>query len=183
MQKTSKLTIKTLTMGAICIALSFVLSYIRLFRMPQGGSITLLSMLPVMLFAYLYGMGPGLLAGLAYSFLQMIQGVDYYGFVQFLLDYPIAFTLLGTAGILHGTQLDERVGLPLSVALGGLLRILSHFLSGWLFFGSYAPAGQSPVLYSLGYQLSTIGPDALLCIIAAMVMATTGLLKPIRKMV
>ena len=67
---------KTVAYGALAIALSFVLSYIRLFRMPQGGSITPASMLPLMLFSAAFGAGPGVAAGLIYGVLQYLQGGD-----------------------------------------------------------------------------------------------------------
>ena len=95
-----KWSTQMLTYGALSIALSFVLSCIRLFRMPNGGSVTPASMLPVMLFSAAFGMGPGFLAGMVYGFLQALQG----GLVmmsvgQALLDYILAFTLLGLAGL------------------------------------------------------------------------------------
>lgn len=64
---------KMLAYAALCIAVSFVLSYIRLLKMPQGGSITPASMLPIMMFAYAFGFGPGLICSLAYGVLQMFQ--------------------------------------------------------------------------------------------------------------
>ena len=68
-----KWTARMLANAALCIALSFILSYIRLYKLPQGGSITLASMLPIFLFAYAYGVGPGMLVGAAYGILQIIQ--------------------------------------------------------------------------------------------------------------
>ena len=94
-----KWTAKMIAYGALSIALSFVLSYIRLFRMPQGGSITPGSMLPIMLFSAAYGVGPGLLTGLVYGLLQYLQGGDFLNVWQFLFDYLIAFAALGLAGL------------------------------------------------------------------------------------
>ena len=73
-KKGKKLTTRMLVQGALCIALAFVLSYIKLFSMPMGGSITLFSMLPIFVFAWMYGPAAGLLAGFAYSLLQVVQG-------------------------------------------------------------------------------------------------------------
>ena len=64
---------KSLVYGALCIALSFALSYVKLFSMPMGGSVTLCSMLPLMFYSYRFGLSKGLLAGLAYGLLQLIQ--------------------------------------------------------------------------------------------------------------
>ena len=92
-------TAKSLAYAALSIALAFVLSYVKLFRMPNSGSVTLASMLPLMLFSAAYGVGPGLLAGAAYGLLQYVQGGYFVHPIQFLLDYPIAFALIGLAGV------------------------------------------------------------------------------------
>ena len=89
---------RSLAVAAVCLALSFLLSYIKLWDMPAGGSVTPASMLPVMLFSWLYGVGPGLLVGFAYSLLQCIQGPYVVHWLQFILDYPLAYTVLGLAG-------------------------------------------------------------------------------------
>ena len=85
--------------AALCIALGFILSYIKLYEMPQGGSVTLASMLPVFMFAYAYGVGPGMAVGFAYGLLQFVQGGWFVHPMQFLLDYPLCFAMLGLAGI------------------------------------------------------------------------------------
>ena len=82
---------QTVAYGAIAIALSFVLSYIRVFRMPQGGSITPASMLPMMLFSAAFGAGPGVAAGLIYGVLQYLQGGDFLSVWQVIFDYLISF--------------------------------------------------------------------------------------------
>ena len=92
-------TAKSMAYAALSIALSFVLSYIKLFSMPNSGSVTLASMLPLMLFSAAYGVGPGLLAGAAYGLLQYVQGGWFVHPIQFLLDYPLAFALIGLAGV------------------------------------------------------------------------------------
>ena len=90
---------KTVAYGALAIALSFVLSYIRLFIMPQGGSITPASMLPMMIFSAAFGIGPGVAAGLVFGVLQYLQGGDFLNIWQVLFDYVIAFSALGLAGL------------------------------------------------------------------------------------
>jgi thiamine transporter len=177
----TKWTARMLAVGAICLAASFVLSYMRLFKMPQGGSITVMSMLPVMLFAYLYGVGPGLVCGLAFGILQFIQEPYFYTVPQFALDYLVAFAVLGFAAL--GAKLPGKdiVKLPIGVALGGLLRTISSFLSGYLFFAEYAPEGMHPAVYSLVYNFSSIGVDTLVCIVGAVLLAGTGILTMLKK--
>ena len=157
---------RALVYGAMCISLSFVLSYIRLLHMPQGGSITPGSMLPIMVYGYWYGPRKGIIAGLAYAVLQMIQDAWFVHPAQILLDYIIAFGVLGCTGFF-------RKNLYVGVVVSGMLRFLSHFLSGAIFFGEYAPEGMSPWLYSLGYQASCILPDLSICVVIAVLLHKT----------
>ena len=152
-----------LTYGALSIALAFVLSCIRLFRMPNGGSVTPASMLPIMLFSAAFGVGPGFLAGIVYGFLQALQG----GLVmmsvgQALLDYILAFTLLGLAGL--AKKLPESWGLYCAIIIAALARILCHTLAGILFWET-APWA------SFVYNISYLGPDTAICIILALMIA------------
>ena len=163
---------RMLAYGALCVALSFVLSCVRLFRMPQGGSVTPASMLPVMLFAYAFGVGPGLICGMAYGALQMLQDFYVVTWVQALLDYPIAFSCLALAGVFR--SLRFKLNFSAGVLLAGLLRIFCHVLSGVFFFGEYVTEGMNPWVYSLLYNLSCVGVDALIC-------ALLGFLPPVRR--
>ncbi len=167
-RKQSKhMSTRMLAYAALCIALSFVLSYIRLYRMPQGGSITPASMLPLIAFAYLYGTGPGMLAGLAYGLLQMLQDPWIVHPVQAILDYPLAYAMMGLAGFAH--RLPVRKGLIVGVCLATVGRFVCAVLSGVVFFGSSTPVGQNALLYSMGYNLSYLGPDALVCALVCLI--------------
>lgn len=84
--------------GALCIAISFVLSYFKLFSMPNGGSITLASMLPLMVYSNRYGAKYGVMAGVVYGFLQYIQKPEMTHWIQMLVDYPVAFGVIGLGG-------------------------------------------------------------------------------------
>ena len=90
---------RMLAVGAMCIALSSVLSNIKLFSMPAGGSVTAASMLPIMLFAFVYGPVPGLTVGFVHGVLQFLMGGWFLNVWQMLLEYPIAFAVLGLAGL------------------------------------------------------------------------------------
>lgn len=155
--KQMNFTTKMLVYASICIALSFVLSYIRLARMPQGGSITPASMLPVMAFAYIFGPIPGVIAGVAYGFLQFIQDSYLVHWIQLLVDYPIAFGFLGLAGLFRK---NFRLGILIAV----LGRFLMHFLTGIVFFAEYA-GDQHVVLYSLGYNGSYLAVELAICLV------------------
>lgn len=164
----SKISTKMLVQGALCVALAFVLSYIKLFSMPMGGSITLFSMLPIFVYAWLYGPAAGFLAGFAYSLLQIIQGAYVIHPVQFLLDYFFSFTLLGVAGFC-------KKSLALGALAGGLCRMLCGIISGAVFFAdAAAQAGYASIWgYTIIYNLSTIGADTALCVIAALIPAVS----------
>ena len=164
----SHLKIRMLCEGAMMVALAQVLSYIKLFSMPMGGSITLFSMLPIFVFAWMYGPAAGLLAGFAYSLLQVVQGAYVVHPVQFVLDYFLSFTVLGLAGFFPKS-------LALGAGVGGLCRMVCGVLSGAIFFAdSAAEAGYANAwAYSFMYNFTTIGVDTILCVIAALIPAVS----------
>ena len=147
---------RSVAFGAVCIAMSFALSYVRLFKLPQGGSVTLASLLPLMIFSYIFGVKKGLLIGLIYGVLQAIQDPYIIHPVQFLLDYPIAFSAIGLGGAFAKFEIFKKcpqVSLLLGGILASALRFLSHFLSGAFAFGAYAAdAGQNIYVYSIAYN-------------------------------
>lgn len=153
----SRWSVKEIVVAALCIALAFVLSYIKIYELPNGGSITPASMLPILLFAYIYGPVKGLLVAFAFSLLQMTQGLYVVHWAQFLLDYVFAFTVLGAAGFFRRNFIS-------GIVAGTLLRYLCAFLSGAIFFAEYAPEGQGAILYSLLYNGSYMLPEILICI-------------------
>lgn len=155
------INVKALVYGGLLISIAFVLSYIRFYRWPQGGSITLASMLPIFAYAYIFGPRAGIAAGAAYGLLQLIQDPFILHPVQVLLDYFIAFAALGLAGFVPGN-------FSLAILLGGFGRFFSSFLSGVVFFSSYAPEGMNPIIYSLAVNGSVIGTDTLLCFVVAL---------------
>lgn len=148
---------KTLAYGAVAVASAFLLSYIKLFELPTGGTVTIASMLPIFVFAYACGPRAGILAGLVHGLLQLVQGAYVVHWAQMLLDYPIAFAVLGLAGLF-------RRNVFLGAAVGGAARFICHFLSGIIFFSEFAPEGQSVWFYSLTYNISYMLPDTLICV-------------------
>lgn len=150
-RKQQKWNAQMLANAALCIALSFILSYVRLFKLPQGGSVTCASLLPVIAFAYAYGAVPGLIVGFAYGLLQMIQDPWIVGFTQAMLDYPLAFGAIALAGLAR--KLPERFGYIVGIVLVGVARFICHVVSGVVFFASYAEgSGMSPFVYSVAYN-------------------------------
>ena len=131
-------TARMLATAALCLALAFVLSYIKLFDLPQGGAVTAASLLPIIAFAYSYGLAPGLVVGVAYGLLQMIQDPWIVSPVQAILDYPLAFACIALAAVAR--KLPDSWGWLAGIALGGVGRFVCHVLSGVVFFAEYAEA-------------------------------------------
>lgn len=160
---------RSLTTAGVCIAMSFALSYLRIVKMPQGGSITVASLLPLMIYSYMYGTRKGVFAGFIYGVLQAFQDFYILHPAQFILDYPAAFACIGLAGMFADVKALKhlpQVKFALGAVVAGLGRFLMHFLSGIFAFGSYAPAGTPVWLYSLGYQAGYVLPDIAIAIAA-----------------
>lgn len=149
--------IRILTETIVMVALSGALYLIKVFTLPQGGSITLGSMVPVLLLALRRGPKIGVLGGVAFGLVALVEdvysGVEVIFYpAQVILDYPLAFGLLGLAGFFRKIPV-------LGVGVGVTARFCSHFVSGVLFFASYAPVGQSPFVYSAVYNAGFLIPE------------------------
>jgi thiamine transporter len=164
---------RSIVYAAICIALGFALSYLKLFSLPQGGSITVASLLPLMIYSYIFGIRKGASAGFIYGILQFIQEPYFLDPWQFVLEYPLAFGLIGLAGIFHELKIFNGNAI-LQLALGGIvvavLRFLCHFIAGIIVWGHYAPEGTGAVVYSLTYNLSYVFPDMAIALVAGAAM-------------
>lgn len=179
---TNKRTIwntKTLALGAMCIALSSVLSLIKLFELPNGGSVTPASMLPMMLFAYIYGTVPGLLLGAVYGFLQFLFGGWFLSLPQMLMDYPIAFAMIGLAGLFNKHP-NEKLGLALGVIVASIGRFIAAVLAGLIFWSDLTNGLWAAAAYSLGYNGSYMGIECVICVIIALAIGPR-LVREIRK--
>ena len=148
-------TIKQLSYAAICIALALVLSQIRLFQMPQGGSVSACSMLFIVLVGYWFGPKTGIAAGFTYGLLRLFLGAYVIHPVQLGLDYLLPFAALGAFGFFK----SQKWGLYFAYLMGVACVFLGNFASGIVFFASYAPEGQHVALYSAVYNLSHILPE------------------------
>ena len=158
---TMKLTIKQLAFCAMCLALATVLSEIKIFDMPTGGSITLLSMFVIALPGILFGLVPGIVTAVAYGILQLI--IDPYVLypMQLVVDYILAFGALGLSGLFYGKKGAVIKGY-IAAVIG---RYIFSVISGWIFFGVYAWEGWNPFVYSLVYNAIYIFAEAALTVI------------------
>ena len=171
--KKTKFSTKMLAYGSVAISVAFILSYVRIYKMPTGGTVTLASMLPIFIFAYIAGARAGITAGICYGLLQYIQDPFFAHPVQFILDYPLAFALLGLAGLFKGN-------FYLGAVLGAVARFICHYLSGVIFFAEYAPEGQSVFVYSLGYNSSYMIPELVIILGILMIPSLQAAIKRVR---
>lgn len=154
--KKIKFTPRLLTLMAITVALSTVLSTITIYRMPQGGSITLGSMVPIILLSLIYGPEVGFLTGFVYGLINLITNPYILHPIQVLLDYPLPFMMLGMAGYFKNIYVGGTVAIA--------SRFVCHVLSGVVFFAEYAGT-QNPLIYSIGYNGSFILPELIITVV------------------
>lgn len=161
--KKIEFTSQLITRIGIALALATILKLLRLYHFPQGGSITLGSMVPILLIAFMYGPQVGCLTGFLYGVITFIMDPYILHPVQVLFDYPLPFTALGLAGFFK----DKRL---LGVGISVFIRFLCHFISGVAFFGMYAPEGMSPWIYSLAVNGPMIGIEGIICLVIVSVL-------------
>lgn len=173
--------IKKLATCAVMLALAFVLSYVKFYEMPNGGALTLLSMLPLCLVSIKYGLGWGLGTAFCYSLIQLFidlpkamgWGLTPQAWIGMILfDYIVAFTVLGLAGILrkHG-----RVGFCIGCGIALALRYLSSVLSGAVVWQSVGEVlgltFENTWLFSLVYNGAYMVPEIILTMAAALIIS------------
>ena len=178
--KKGQMTLRALTEGAVMVAAAQVLSMIKLFELPQGGSISL-AMLPVFLYCARWGFGPGMLVSFAFGTLHMLlSGAYAWGWQSILGDYIVAYSALGLAGLFH----KQEKGFFTGAVAGSLGRFLVHYLVGVWVWGEYMPEEffgltmTTPWFYSFLYNGSYMLIDMLLCLLVG-----AALWKPLGKFI
>ena len=161
-------TARDMANAAMCVAMSFILSYIKLFTMPQGGTITPASMLPIILFTVAFGPARGMVVGCAYGLLQLFQGAYVIHPIQMLVDYPMAFGAIALGGVVNYIRLPDYAKLPAAVLMAFIGRYIMAVLSGVIFFAEYA-GEQNAMIYSLIYNVSYLLPDCLVCMAVSLI--------------
>ena len=184
LKNSTKFDSRCIALAGITVALSFALSYIKMFSLPQGGSVTLASLLPVMLFAYIYGPKKGIFVGFIYGALQAMQDPYLIHPAQFLLDYPVAFAAVGLAGAFNKIkQLDKlpQIKFALGAVLAGAFRFISHVFSGVFAFGADAiDAGATNFwAYSTAYNSFVFVDIAIVIVVGVLVLSSKNFVKRI----
>ena len=175
MSKTYSKT-RVLVECALMIAAGTVLANLKIYTLPNGGSVTALSMLPFMLVSFRHGVKWGLFTGFVNGCLQMLLGfwappvpTFLYYLGEVLLDYLLAFMALGLAELFAKPFANRTAGVAVGVTAAGLLRFLCSFLSGVLIWGNLNE-GLSAWTYSLVYNASYMLPEILLTLVGALLM-------------
>ena len=169
----SHLQVRALTEGAVMVAAAVALSFVKVVDLPNGGSINL-SAFPLILYAVRWGVGQGLLSGLVFGLINMLlDGAVGWGWQCIILDYMLAFSALGLAGLFKGKSWGVFAG----AVVGNLGRFVFHYISGvtlWRIVEPTAVSGleslgtfSSPSLYSIVYNGSYMLPNLIITVIIA----------------
>jgi thiamine transporter len=172
----AKMSVRQLTFSALCLALAFVWSNVKLFKLPMGGSVTCFSMFFVTFIGYLYGPRVSLASAFAYGILQMVVDPYIISVPQLLCDYILAFGALGISGFFY----KQKNALFTGYLAGIFGRFVFSVLSGVIFFADYAPEGMSPLAYSAAYNGMYIGAEAVLTIVVLLIPAVRQTMARIR---
>ena len=176
-----KMTTHQLVFCAVAIALAFITSFIKIFEMPWGGSVTLCSMLFIVLIGNWYGVGTGILVGLAYGILQFLQGPYVLSFFQVGCDYIFAFAALGLAGLFAKKEHGLLKGYILAVFARGVF----HTIGGYLYWMSYMPDSfpkSLTAVYPIVYNYSYLLIECIITVIIISIPAVAKALGTVKKM-
>lgn len=165
--------IKKFSISALFIAIAYAVSFVKIIRMPLGGSVTLMSMLAISLPAYFFGKRYGFMASVIYAILQIIQGGTIISIPQVMLDYVLAFSCFGIVAFYS----NKKNGLQIGFFIACTIRLICSTLSGYIFFADYAPKAWNPVLYSFVYNACYIYGECIISIIIISIPQVKNLIK------
>ena len=171
---------RKLTETAIMLALAVALSYVKIFDLPMGGSVTLFSQVPIIIIGYRYGWKWGVSTGILYGILEMLlQGLGNFAYVKgvgaylilILADYVLAFMSLGLGGALFRKLKNQTVALGVGAFVASALRFLCHFVSGITIWGEYADGWKSVWGYSAAYNGSYMAAEAAITVVGVVLLS------------
>ncbi len=164
--KVKKLNAKQLAFSAMALTIAVLLSNVKLFKLPMGGSVTLCSMLFVTMIGAWFGLGAGLTGAIAYGLLQLIIDPYIISFPQLIVDYLLAFGALGLSGLFY----KKKNGILTGYLVGVAGRFAFSVLSGVIFFGMYAPEEfPNPFVYSAAYNGAYLAVEATITVAILMI--------------
>lgn len=182
---------KRIAFAGVCVAMSFTLAVIKFSPIQYGGSITLASFVPIMLYAYVYGAADGFIVGLVHGLLNFVEDPYILTPATFLLDYLLAFASVGVMGFFGKMRRKEKGVLPLVLGAVSVfaVRFVAHLCSGaifflegavWVDFPAWATA--NAFIYSFFYQCVYIPADCLIALLALVALAKTGVIDQLEKL-
>lgn len=180
--KKTKLDTRCIALAGISVALSIALSFVKLFSLPQGGSITLSSLLPMLIFSYIYGTRKGVIVGLILGILNFVADPYFLHPAQFFLDYLLAFASIGVAGIFKTIKPLEKntvICFSLGSIICAILKYLCHTLSGIFAFNMYAT--KDVIVYSAIYNSSVFIDIAISLILGIVILSQKSVQKVLFK--
>lgn len=180
MQTKGKNRVRKLVECAVMIALASALSFFPILKMPYGGSVTFASMLPIILIAYRNGFGWGLGSGFAFAFIQQMLGLDNLSYVStwqsvlavIILDYALAFVVLGLGGIFRGKLKNQSAEMVLGTVFVCALRYLCHVISGATVWAGISIPTKAALIYSIGYNATYMLPEVIVTAVVAYYVAS-----------
>ena len=180
MQTKGKNRVRKLVECAVMIALASALSFFPILKMPYGGSVTFASMLPIILIAYRNGIGWGLGSGFAFAFIQQMLGLDNLSYVStwqsvlavIILDYALAFVVLGLGGIFRGKLKNQSVEMVLGTVFVCALRYLCHVISGATVWAGISIPTKAALISSIGYNATYMLPEVIVTAVVAYYVAS-----------
>ena len=178
-----KLATQDIAYAGVAISISFVLSFLKVTPVQYGGSITLASLAPLLIYAYYFGFAKALVCGLIYGLLQFIQDPYILTPATFTLDYLLAFAAVSVMGLFSKCKLNAKT-IVLGTTSSIMFRFLMHFISGILYFNHGSiwvnlPA-DSAATYSLLYQMVYLIPDLIICLTAMLILHKMRVLEQIK---
>lgn len=178
MSDTLKRTRK-LTECAIMIALSCVLGVINIYTLPQGGSITAFSQVPIVILSYRHGLKWGAFSGFVVSVFQLIMGISNFSYVKTVwayiavafLDYLIPYTVLGLGGMFREKRESQSLSAGWGAGIVSVIRFLCHFISGVTVWASYAEGWKNVWIYSLTYNGAYMGIETSITVLGVVLLS------------
>ena len=171
--KKIKLDSKTMARIGLVLALATILDFVKIIDLPNGiGSINLGSVVPIIVIALFYGAEIGMLTGLLFGLINLIISPYIVHPLQLLFDYPLPYMALGLAGYFKNRKL-------IGASVGMFFKFIFHFISGFLFFGQFAPDGWSPALYSLVANASYVGSNLIIVIVLILILPIDTVFKKV----
>ena len=167
---------KILTESAIMIALSTVLSVMKLAEMPYGGSVTIASALPVAIIAYRYGLKTGLFAGAVHAALQLVLGLSSLSYATswqsvvaiIMLDYILAYMFIGIAGVFRKLVNNQAASLTAGVLLYSVIRYIFHVIAGATVWAGISIPTAAALAYSFIYNATYMIPETIVLAVATL---------------